>query len=597
MAFNLPLTELAVPVVQKPAVDLIAPLKPKQRYVPTAKGKGVVEVLPTEKPQAVTSFVYPVQTPSSRTNQVIVAIFSFKNHFLSAEPFNAYKAMQLLDVPIVLDRDIVSVDVTASKASHISMCNVAFKDQDSISEIVNPGDWLMVWMLDNIEDAERIRGAIVNGAPCNAFNDGLKFLGRLTAVSKNVTIDVNGMKSKSSVIGGTGFLELDSSVYFDPALKIDENENMWFARLRSGMGRINASAQLQTNAIINDMVSIFLGGGPNPEVRLSKVMPATPNSMFLIPNMIANLTNNPLKDPDSDSFTYSALLRTLSGIQKYVGAKSSAEWSGFHPELSGTAPHKSNRWFCPTPVSGEMAPQVQAWPGVPIWSILYSFLNPAMNELYTCLRVDLNGFVQPTLVLRQIPFNTERRSGAGNTQFLNLPRWGIETGSLLSISVGKSNSMKCNFVQIRNQSPLAPAEQAEALQRARVFPVAIGNDIIRNGLYPVLKTTNTMPPSIAQGGLYDTANAWTASTADRMVPLYARWSGQIMVKGIQAPICQGDNVQIGDTVYHIEQVSHRAATAPNGMISWETSLAVSNGVPVVARATTVEDLSSVSRVT
>ena len=67
--------------------------------------------------------------------------------------------------------------------------------------------------------------------------------------------------------------------------------------------------------------------------------------------------------------------------------------------------------------------------------------------------------------------------------------------------------------------------------------------------------------------------------ADRVFGGHLKWSGQFVVKGIQEPICEGDNLQVEDLVYHIEQVAHIMNMTPQGGITWDTQLTVTNGVP------------------
>jgi hypothetical protein len=60
-----------------------------------------------------------------------------------------------------------------------------------------------------------------------------------------------------------------------------------------------------------------------------------------------------------------------------------------------------------TELLGTFLPVMPELTNKPLWSVLQQFLNPTVNEMYTCLRVNKDNRVVPTLVVRQIPFTTE----------------------------------------------------------------------------------------------------------------------------------------------------------------------------------------------
>jgi len=73
-------------------------------------------------------------------------------------------------------------------------------------------------------------------------------------------------------------------------------------------------------------------------------------------------------------------------------------------------------------------------------------------------------------------------------------------------------------------------------------------------------------------------NRWTKKRADWMFNGHLKLSGSVSLQGIVEPICEGDNVQINDIVYHIESVSHNCSINSNGIKTFTTALQLSNGL-------------------
>jgi hypothetical protein len=142
--------------------------------------------------------------------------------------------------------------------------------------------------------------------------------------------------------------------------------------------------------------------------------------------------------------------------------------------------------------------------------------------------------------------------------------------------------VRANFVQVTNIIPGdLGGKNEQQQQRANVPPIIDYMDLMRSGLYPLIQHTNCYQPTATTRDVGSApAKTWTWIAADRTIGGHLRWSGQFTLKGIVEPICEGDNLQVEDLVYHIEQVSHSMnVNQNNGSITWETSLVVTNGVP------------------
>jgi hypothetical protein len=71
---------------------------------------------------------------------------------------------------------------------------------------------------------------------------------------------------------------------------------------------------------------------------------------------------------------------------------------------------------------------------------------------------------------------------------------------------------------------------------------------------------------------------WTKFLADFMFRLKYTANGNVSCKGIQKPICVGDNAVIGDMLFHIESISHDGTIDMAGKKRFNTSLALSHGI-------------------
>jgi hypothetical protein len=98
---------------------------------------------------------------------------------------------------------------------------------------------------------------------------------------------------------------------------------------------------------------------------------------------------------------------------------------------------------------------------------------------------------------------------------------------------------------------------------------------MRHGVHPYI--TQASCSNLDQQG--DNPSLWMGLVADWMIGMHLTLRGTMEVIGIQAPICEGDNVEFDGVVYHVEGISHSARIEPGtGKKSFTTSLALSNGM-------------------
>lgn len=362
--------------------------------------------------------------------------------------------------PLIIDSDCTSLTVSCSKASHTKtlQATLKFTHTDYLrADKILPSDWLFAWMFDNTHDAARVAKAVYNGEPANGFHDGLKFVGRVHSLFRDLS--TNGSeKSVSYSLVGIGFAELDTQLFYDWNLanSVDQNIKSDFAQfmgelgvtfdkfatqeeLRSSSRAVNNSQRLlaalvdiivgqgisrNVNEPINDRVKAM--SGPTQEVHNSvsgnsvdatglydaKAPQGTAEApySYLVPKTVGRLLGRPdnLASKEAGSiFAYADILETVMGVQSYVTSGKNLGVTSFSPVLDERKSTVSRK-FCTSPLLGSFSPQVPNFVNTPLWSVLSQYVNPAVNEMYTALRTNQHGQVVPTLVARQIPFTTRQ---------------------------------------------------------------------------------------------------------------------------------------------------------------------------------------------
>jgi hypothetical protein len=152
---------------------------------------------------------------------------------------------------------------------------------------------------------------------------------------------------------------------------------------------------------------------------------------------------------------------------------------------------------------------------------------------------------------------------------------------IYSVRHGTSESQRLNYVHLLGKDiSNTTAGQEMTLAMSRNPPVADLADISRSGLKMKMGNINAN----LNERFYDNASSpgslWQNIVSDGMMNGHLKHSGQISCAGIVEPICEGDNVVADGMIFHIEKVSHSGSIAPSGHKMWNTSIDVSNGIPV-----------------
>ncbi len=274
-------------------------------------------------------------------------------------------------------------------------------------------------------------------------------------------------------------------------------------------------------------------------------------------------------------YTYADLLKTLVGVQSYnsfnsprldvygnlLDKNNNSSVSGFSPKIKETSSTRISS--TEAPLSGTFPIGALNFNQISVWSALNTYLNNPINEMYTCLRIDPNdadGHVVPTLVVRQNPLSTPKfvQDNIG-TNYLELPRWYIHSDLILRQNRGRSNAIRYNYAYL---SPsVLPGFNANINPQLIVNyskPISDSADIKRSGLRGMISTLSSTFDNTGSNAQADQQGTyWNRLMADILFGSHLKFTGTFVLKGIQEPICEGDNCVIDNVIYHIERVMHR----------------------------------------
>ena len=514
--------------------------------------------------------------------------------------------------PIVVQNDCISLRITQSKNSPFGTLEATLRsgNLDYLS-CVMPGDYVFAWMCGQASQLDTVKTQIDARQSANSFHSGFKFLGRVDSARKRLSVSpTTGVKQMLFTVSAFSFQELNTKVYINPFLTLTSQTQFmqqlipkWEQATKIGLKGV---------ANVQDLVRLFfdLFLGTGPKNKFLQGMLTTPNEAFWVPRIVGQLLGRDVPESRATVLKYTDMMTLLQGIQTYSASSSSNE-RGFLPyinnlgapsssgESSKTKASKHNK-KPPPPVrqyttgvkcSGWHVIFADKWNDTPIWSILQQYLNPLINELYSCFRVDLDGLVVPTIVMRQIPFSTQEyldtpwgQGGAKGghqesravTLFMTLPRWKAPPSMVLDVDVGRSNSLRVNFVQVWGDlggiEGEIPQKRLNEMTQGNV--VIDSNDIRRSGLRPLIQTS---PHDWLGAGTYYSPS-WARKLSDWTINGHLKLNGTIALVGVTEPICVGDNFEWDGSVFHIEQVTHTAEIGMSGTKTFRTTLALSNGV-------------------
>lgn len=496
-----------------------------------------------------------------------------------------------------IEKFLTSGSVSSTKSAYIHSMELELTDPDNeLMRVLIPDDWIFCCVVNDNETAQKIRKAAQTGQPINRKDWGLKFIGKIDAVSKSVYRKMDGSKGRDIHLTACAFKELASKLYYDPYYKqaSDVNNLKFLEKTASSADAIQIAKSADVfyiDTYIPFIFTTFLGRGPGA-TELNKVQqgeaPKSFNTSFVIPAKVGRLMGTP---HNGFSYIYTDLVKYLGGVQKY-------DSDAYLPKLKDNSDSENFITHTTDPLEGiRDSGYLNPFTNEPVWGICSSSLNTPINEMYTSLRLGLDGNIQPFIIARQVPFATPFittlfGSELAITGYYEIPRWVVPSTLVTNLVVGRSTSMRSNYVEVLAVTGHSEAtDNAQVTNQKAVFPASVDFiNIKTNGLL-----TFTQKTMIASIDIKDTAQAafrWTRLMSDRIMSGHLRYSGSIITKGIYEPICVGDNLEFGNTLYHIETLTHRFVKGGDGLVTFGTEMNVSNGlnIPTNGFLNKVEDL-------
>lgn len=497
--------------------------------------------------------------------------------------------------PLVVENDCVQLSVNVNKGNLTPSVNMLLVETDvNYSTAIHPGDFVLVNMLNWESEARRIVNIARSKSigPINKVKDGFKGIFKVQGVRKVVSVDpASGTTKVMYKINGFAFTEFNNSIYYNPYLRTDNQgsgkDSLLFATNLSADYKqlISPTNNPFCQDIIRFLIESFIGTGISDKGQtFAAGSPITANTHYYIPKQVGTFLGVPQAKAAKDVYNY------LFGIQKYAGSGNQSYASGFNP--SNLQEPKGRFFYTSQPCNGQTILRAEYWNQQKAWSIINQYTNAPLNELYTCFRVGTNGKIMPTVVFRQIPFNSDSfgsdkifNQNMPVTKFSTLPRWKIHPALILSVDIGLEEAARVNFVQYY-ASPPAGIEKADAymsVQTAAGNYVYDVNDVVRSGLRPYVVTTSFQDLTIDKNKLE--SKAWAQVLGDCVIGGHLKLNGTMECAGIVAPVAVGDNLEYGGTIFHIEEVSHVCSIAPNsGIKTFRTIFKLSNGVSVLTNS-------------
>jgi|VirMetMinimDraft_7_1064189.scaffolds.fasta_scaffold01340_2 hypothetical protein len=469
---------------------------------------------------------------------------------------------------LVVENDCISVNVSLSKSNYTPKATLTLLSGDlNYGTAVSPGDFFMVNIVNSSEKAREIRIRAGNSKAINRQEDGFKGVFKINTVNKIVQTDPSsGRKTLRYQVAGYGFTEFNNMIYFNPTIATSiKNKGLLYQINAELLESIGTKTNVQE--ILEKIPYIILGKGIDSDVDIASVV-KTPYKM---PGLVMDLMGYKNEDKKKGQHAID-LYKIMLGVWDNKISSSASDKDGFNPTY--TESKKNSTQKTKTLLSGDIPIQNSPLTSVRLVDVISRFSNSLVNEMYNCYRIDKEtNRILPKMIIRQKPFNTLHGKVKG-TNFLQLARWKISPDLIYSINVSKNDNLRFNVVHImgttgnpKKDGALLAKQDADGTNF-----ISDPKDIEVHGVRPYVKTCpfnwvdNTLP------------KYWAELCFDWVYGGHLKLNGTIDCVGIVDNICIGDNLELQNTVYHIESISHTANISANGVKSFKTSLQVTHGV-------------------
>lgn len=478
--------------------------------------------------------------------------------------------------------DIISCRVSKTKGNATGSWEMTLSPRQDYHSLIHPGDHVLIWMRRSKRD-EPLDGARTSG---------FKMWGIVSGVRRQRTTLPDGHKVTRHVISGADWgYYFETDIYFNRIMAQNlQNQQVMYNILGAPFDTYDT---IERNVV--KLLDGFLG-----KLQLNNLNPvdvASPNKAFKLPGPITKFFAG-------DTDTMNGIVRRQVGLAQY-------ENGDLTPKRITALPG----WKL---IKGDPGSKFS------LWSILQTYSNPTLNEMFLELLPDEKGFLRPTIVVRQIPYTSDvaasllAKENIEFTTFRSLPRFRVPESFLISEDIGRSDQMRINFLQLFGNGT-TDAGFASQVQ----FQTLMGNfaidvrSIARYGVRASLPKTDSdlripTPPELLGAhfrDLFKDAGAETKKlignpqlTGGAALPpksatyivdwtkLLADWwlsgdmleSGTFVMPGIEELISIGTNLEIvrqngQRELYHIQGYNHSFGVEPDGHKSFKTTIAVTRG--------------------
>jgi hypothetical protein len=542
-------------------------------------------------------------------------------------------AYQRRSKPLIIFDDCVRLSISRSchPGQFTKTLNAVLKSSSVnylSANAVLTGDWIFAWCHNDIENTKKVIKKLLNNKSANDFSDGLKFMGRVHSIRKNLVVNKKS-KNVTYMLQAVGFGELDSTFYYDLSMAsavANSGQDLALFMAQIGLDWTKFASEVaqkggelvdNIDEIVSSFIDIVVGkggakiiddptgdiygsvggkgiskgslveGGAQASVGTPRIGKEAPYS-YLVPVTAAQIMGKTVLDKSKPSvFGYSDLLHLLIGVQQYDSSTINKPSKGFWPVLEKglTNRNSANRSFCDERIKGTFIPSTEAvFLNRPLWQILQQFLNQSINQMYTAMKVGPDGKITPTIVVRQIPFSTNCIKEDPHfllSRFLDMPRWKVSPVMVKELDVGRSDATRKNMIKIIGDASVYGQGldvQGEGWQTTMHPPIFDITDIARSGIHPHCQVVACSPTDLQRtdGGGFD---VWIEAVADWTLGSQNTLNGFIKCIGIQSPIAEGDALEFDDIVYYIESITDTCSISPHGIKSFDTVMTLTNGMP------------------
>lgn len=526
------------------------------------------------------SFIEPIGKNATDSHQTSPSWIVTFTRFNTRDTFNygelGPKKLEPVRGPLVVENDCISISIETAKTNHTPKATLTLLSGDlNYSTAVSPGDFFVVNIVNSPQKARDIRIKAGSGQKINKPGYGFKGVFKVNSVNKIISVDPSsGQKILRYQVIGYAFTEFNNIIYYNPTLPASIVETLLYSINLDIQSVIGEKDDIQK--VLEKLPNVFLGGGktsPTGAILSAKKNP------YLIPKDLFKLLGI------DGSFAID-LYRIMIGVWTDFNDKSSLA-KGMNPTgINNNQQIQSLK----VPLKGRIPVQTVPLTNVTSMEIIKRFSNPLINETYTCFRVDeKTGLILPKLIIRQKPFNTNHfenflinktqiKSNVDHTKFLSLPTWKVSPDLIYNLNFSKNESLRFNLVHIIGSTGDSQKDLAiQASANAESLNVYVDEkDIQRHGLRPYTKISN-FDWTDAQNTI-GYSPQWAALCFDWVYGGHLRLNGTISCVGIEDDICIGDNLQLHNTVFHIESIQHVAGISPDGKKMFRTNLSLTHGM-------------------